>query len=461
MAEAEITIRYRTAGATLVNKLALILTPVMIIFMIWTYLAGFNSLLSFERLMIILFVELLVLLSFISVYILSSDEQIYITREGLFFPPSLLPRLAIKSRKLWQDLAGLDYRKNSLGGQSLTLKFKDRSRVTLDLRKIPPETLDNLIVAIDVWGGGRDNFPALLEIRSNLDQNLSKGYTDLWEEELTSRFAATNFIPLEPGEKIYQDRMQVERQMAFGGMSAIYLVSSIEERKKFVLKESMVPDTGKADLKDKADEMLRREAELLSKVDHPRIAKVFDHFVENGRNYILLEHLSGMDLRRLVKEYGPQSGDNLLEIALQIAEIIDYLHGMTPPLIHKDLTPSNLIMEDDNCISLVDFGAANLFLGTATGTIVGKQSYMAPEQLRGKATLASDIYSFGCTIYFVATGCDPTPIQSSDPNKEKGTKLSNELNRLIVKCTDTLPENRPAVVKIIAALKKEANESRR
>ena len=456
MAEAEITIRYRTAGATIVNKLALILIPVLIVFIVWTYLAGaFHGDLSVERLMIILFSEMLVLCSTISVFVLSSDEQIYITREGLFFPPSLLPRFAIKSRMIWQDLKGVDYRQNGFGGESLTLNFKDRSKVTLDLGKIPPETLDNLIVAIDVWGGGRDNFPALLEIRSNLDQNLSKGYTDLWQEELTSRFAATNFIPLEPGEKVYQDRMQVDRQMSFGGMSAIYLVSNLEDRKKFVLKESMVPDTGKADLKEKADEMLRREAELLSKIDHPRIARVFDHFVENGRNYILLEHLSGMDLRRLVKEYGPQSGENLIEIALQIAEIIEYLHGMTPPLIHKDLTPSNLIMEDDNCISLIDFGAANLFLGTATGTIVGKQSYMAPEQLRGKATLASDIYSFGCTIYFVATGCDPTPIQSSDPNKEKGTKLSNELNSLIVKCTDMEPGNRPTAAKTIAALKRE------
>lgn len=359
MAEAEITIRYRTAGATLVNKLALILIPVMIIFMLWTYLAGaFHGDLSAERLMIILFAEMIILCSTISVFVLSSDEQIYITREGLFFPPSLLPRFAIKSRVIWQDLKGVECRKSGFRGGSLTLNFKDHSKVILDLRKIPPETLDNLIVAIDVWGGGRDNFPALLEIRSNLDQNLSKGYTDLWEEELTSRFAATNFIPLEPGENVYQDRMKVDRQMAFGGMSAIYLVSNIEDRKRFVLKESMVPDTGKADLKEKADEMLRREAELLSKVDHPHIAKVFDHFVEKGRNYILLEHLSGMDLRRLVKEYGPQSGDNLTEIALQIAEIIDYLHGMTPPLIHKDLTPSNLIMEDDNCISLIDFGAA-------------------------------------------------------------------------------------------------------
>ncbi|HMO22083.1 MAG TPA: protein kinase, partial [Candidatus Melainabacteria bacterium] len=334
MAEAEITIRYRTAGATLVNKLALILIPVMIIFMLWTYLAGaFHGDLSTERLMIILFAEMIILCSTISVFVLSSDEQIYITREGLFFPPSLLPRFAIKSRVIWQDLKGVDYKKSGFRGASLTLNFKDHSKVTLDLRKIPPETLDNLIVAIDVWGGGRDNFPALLEIRSNLDQNLSKGYTDLWEEELTSRFAATNFIPLEPGERIYQDRMQVDRQMAFGGMSAIYLVSDLKDLKRFVLKESMVPDTGKADLKEKADEMLRREAELLSKVDHPRIAKVFDHFVEKGRNYILLEHLSGMDLRRLVKEYGPQSGDNLTEIALQIAEIIDYLHCMTPPLI--------------------------------------------------------------------------------------------------------------------------------
>jgi serine/threonine protein kinase len=95
---------------------------------------------------------------------------------------------------------------------------------------------------------------------------------------------------------------------------------------------------------------------------------------------------------------------------LEAAKILQYLHSQSPPLIHRDVTPDNLVLARDGCLSLIDFGAANALLGTATGTLVGKQSYIAPEQFRGKAGLSSDIYSLGATVYFALTGREPEPL---------------------------------------------------
>lgn len=410
------------------------------------------------RIMVILFILLFVLLFVIALYILSSDQEIYITRDGLFFPPLMSPSLSIKTKHVWSDLTGLSFAKTNYGCENLALTFNRSRKVSIDLSKIPEADVDKMLVALEVWGGGKENFPAILDLRANL-RSIGKSedahgptQTELWEEELASRFAATNFVPLEPGAKLQAGSLQVLRQIAFGGMSAVYLVSK-NEGERYILKESSVPEGGDLALKEKADQMLEREARLLTAIDHPRIARVIDHFVEDSRNYLLLEHISGMDLRRLIKEYGPQPERIIISAALDLVDIIEYLHSMAPPVIHKDLTPSNIIMEDDNHLTVIDFGTANQFLGTATGTIVGKQAYMPPEQLRGKATVKSDIYALGCTLYFMATGIDPVPIQASDIRScsNKVDEFSTSFCNLVLDCTNPDPSDRPGSAEEVMA----------
>lgn len=168
---------------------------------------------------------------------------------------------------------------------------------------------------------------------------------------------------------------------------------------------------------------------------HKQIARVYDHFVEQGRHYLLIEQIRGRTLRQIVFEEGPQSEEKVLSYSIQIAEILDYLHNQELPIIHRDLTPDNLIVNEYGKLFLIDFGSANEFTGTATGTLVGKHAYMSPEQVRGKATPASDIYSFGQTICYCLSACDPKPLMSSSlPQAE--TTLSKKLNRVIQKCTE-------------------------
>ncbi|MBZ0187475.1 MAG: serine/threonine protein kinase [Candidatus Obscuribacterales bacterium] len=453
MAEAEITIKYRELLPTLVYRCLFFILPAYIIFLIWTSLVAMFMMgrgdLSISSGMVLLGGEAIVLLILGLLAACLSDHTIYVTREGLSFPFLISPGPRFRNLKKWDELAGVVFAPGGNSG-NLTLKFEQAAPVKLKLKTLDEKTVDDLIVAIDVWGGGSDSFPALLEARTYLHgvgETDELSYTEMWEDELARRFGSTNFIPLEPGDSIYNGKLKVERQIAFGGMSAIYLVSDGME--KLVLKESVVPADSDQELKDKAIEMLTKEARLLAGLDHRQIARVIDIFVEGSRHYLLLEHLKGQDLRRLIQEFGAQDESFVLDWSMQITQILTYLHGRPTPIIHKDLTPSNLILTEQGVVCLIDFGAANLFLGTATGTIIGKQAYIAPEQLRGKARQASDLYALGATIYFLLTGLDPEPISVNRP-RATHPKVSKELDALVASLTQMEPEDRPASIEEVA-----------
>jgi serine/threonine-protein kinase len=119
-----------------------------------------------------------------------------------------------------------------------------------------------------------------------------------------------------------------------------------------------------------------------------------------------------------------------------------FLHHRETSILHRDLTPDNIIIGEDGQLRLIDFGAAREFLEGITGTMIGKQCYVAPEQLRGEATTQSDIFSFGCTLYFVLTGRDPKALSQSSPAKD--LDCSEEIDQLIRDCTSFEASQRPA-----------------
>ena len=237
---------------------------------------------------------------------------------------------------------------------------------------------------------------------------------------------------------------QIHYRQTAGFWRAVGNISSTTEQKELVIvKEAVVPASAEEQSRQKATELFDREARLLTKLDHPHIAKVYDHFIDGGRNYLVLEYVRGQDLRQLVKQTGAQPENLVLSWALQIASILEYLHNQTPTIIHRDLTPDNLVQRDSETVVLIDFGAANEFVGTATGTLVGKQAYISPEQLRGKATASSDIYALGGTLYFLLTGKDPEALTTSRP-KDLVPSISQDLDDLVANCTEMEESDRPA-----------------
>ncbi len=308
------------------------------------------------------------------------------------------------------------------------------------LSEFDSHNIEPLITAIEMWAGCDKVQARALELKNKKAIADSSGsFTKMWEEELARRFHPTAFMPLLPERTLRKGNLRVVRQLATGGLSAIYLCQ--ERNSLVVLKESVLPANTKDETKIKAKEMFEREAILLAKIDHPGIVKVRDYFIEDSRHYLVLDYLNGQDLRQLVFQNGPRREMQVIEMAIQICAVMKYLHSQTPSILHRDLTPDNMVMTNDGSVVIIDFGAANEFIGTATGTLVGKQSYISPEQFRGKACEQSDIYSFGCTLFFLLTGQDPEPLSVSHP-KEHNECISDFMNDLVAKCTDMQVKNR-------------------
>lgn len=354
----------------------------------------------------------------------------------------------------------------------IILGFNDGASVALVFKGLSSAHLKDLILAMQTFAPQVIFKPSLMEVNLNFGsyapaQSLHASFTQLWEEELDNRFGSTIFVPLEPGQVLVREgglSLKIQGQLSFGGLSAVYLVSRDNQseiqgnsQQLFVLKEAVLPVNSDDTLKQKALAMFERESRLLSALNHPRIAKVIDFFVVNGRNYILLEHIEGVDLRRFVKENGKQDAAVALRWLAEIVDILKYLHGQNPPIIHRDVTPDNLVLARDGRLTLIDFGAANALVGTATGTLVGKQSYIAPEQFRGKANFSSDIYSLGATIFFALTACDPEPLTTLHPGEI--TEIPTALDQLIAHCTAQDQEMRIGSLEQLLARAKECGAS--
>ena len=381
---------------------------------------------------------------------LFEDDRIHVSKDGISIPLTLM---GFKRRRnfFWNELGAATVIDAEGPAPKLILNFGNKQSLVLLTKVLKKEDLEQLLLATELWGTNCNRSPELIMYQTELrNEGNTKGllsYTTMWEQELGRRFSSTSFLPLEPGHVLQNGRVKVVRQLAFGGFSAIYL-AQLNKSDLVVLKEAVVPASADANLKASAEEHLAREGKLLALLDHPQIAKVLDCFVEDSRHYLLLEHISGQDLRQYVRQNGPQPEERVIEWGLQLAGILDYLHTQNPPIIHRDLTPDNIVMRNDGTLVLIDFGASNQFVGTATGTMIGKQAFISPEQLRGKATTQSDIYAFAGTLFFLLTGNDPTPLKVAHP-KQSNEAVSDALDALVANCSAMDAENRPATAHII------------
>ncbi len=443
MAEFELSIAYKTVPARVGLTVMTVLMPLWALIIPFCFGIFLCKIMehpeSANPLGVAMVLLSLFLMPIVSVVLtaLFEDDRILISKEGLAFPLFLLPKLGFRRQREWADLAAAEIFSSPEVGERLGLFFGSGGRATMQVQGIAKEDLEQLLLAIEVWGSHCRREALLVDFQNRL-QNENKGlahlsYTQMWEEELSRRFNATAFVPLEPGKPLQSGTLKVVRQLAFGGLSAIYLAQR-NEREMVVLKEAVVPANADQAAMEKATELFNREAEFLIKLHHPQIARVLDHFQEDGRNYLLLEYIHGQDLRQLVKQHGPQPEPKVLGWALQVCKIIEYLHGQSPPIVHRDLTPDNMVLGDDEKVTVIDFGAANEFVGTATGTLVGKQSYISPEQFRCKPTTQSDIYALGATMFFLLTGKDPEPLSCSHP-RQANPEISCETDELVAGLT--------------------------
>ncbi len=395
----------------------------------------------------------LVPLVFLTLLKTLSTRQILMDKRGIEMP-SDLSRGRLKGSYLgWDQIARAFVSGEGTAKEVVFLPLtKDLPTIKVPLDRLDGNQTEKLLVTIQLFMPGEKD--ASLEELSQTLKRLNAGlssesefsYTDIWEDELKRRFRPAAFMPLEAGVSVREGSIRIERALASGGLSAVYLAST-KQGKLVVLKESVIPESYESELKEKAKEMFAREARLLMKLDFDKIVKVLDFFSEGGRSYLLLESVTGPDLRQYVKQHGKLRESLVLDLALQMADILVYLHSQEPPVIHRDFTPDNLVLQNDGKLVAIDFGAANEFIGNATGTFVGKHAYIAPEQFRGKASPQSDLYAMGGTLYYLLTGEDPLALSVSDPAEK--VAVSPALAKLVYDLT--LTEGRIASAAVVRA----------
>jgi hypothetical protein len=245
-------------------------------------------------------------------------------------------------------------------------------------------------------------------------------HTDIWLEKMSEHM---NVEVLEPGAKLAGDSYVIEDKIASGGQGTVYLAhatelceaASLQPQEKVVIKEFILPLDGGFAARQRALKHVQAEAELLTKLNHQKIIRMHDWFVTDRRAFLVLEHIDGKSLRATVEEHGTMPPERVRELALQMCDIVEYLHSLEPPVVHRDFTPENLMLTPEGALKLIDFNVAQQLEGNAGRTVVGKHAYIPPEQFKGRASRESDIYAMGATLFYLLTGEDPEPISTSRP----------------------------------------------
>ncbi len=206
-----------------------------------------------------------------------------------------------------------------------------------------------------------------------------------------------------------------------GGMGAVF--KATDERLDRIVAVKVIPFVAED---PELQRRFRNEAQAAAKLDHPRIARVFEVGNDGPWHYIVFEYIEGDNVRDAVTRDGPMSLDDAIAATMQVAEAL--AHASRRGIVHRDIKPSNVVLMPDGNVKLVDMGLARsdaLDRGaddmTATGVTLGTFDYLAPEQARDPriADVRSDLYSLGCTLFFMLTGAPPYP---------DGTMLQKLLN---------------------------------
>jgi outer membrane protein assembly factor BamB/tRNA A-37 threonylcarbamoyl transferase component Bud32 len=253
---------------------------------------------------------------------------------------------------------------------------------------------------------------------------------------------------MQPGV-ILQGRYVIEGTLGIGGMSVVYRGRDLRFKdvvRPCAIKEmyQSAPDSNTRLLNLKN---FGREAGLLATLQHPAIPKVFDFFEENGRVYLILELIQGKDLETILSDAGgPLPEDRVARWAVQLCEVLAYLHRQKPePIVFRDMKPSNVMVTPDDRIVLIDFGIARSLVRTR-GTVIGTEGYSPPEQYKGIAEPQSDLYALGATLHHLLTASDPrteTPFTFHErPLRLLNPQISPEFAAVIEKALSYDMKNR-------------------
>ena len=256
---------------------------------------------------------------------------------------------------------------------------------------------------------------------------------------------------LSKGQKV-NDRYEIVKNIGEGGMANVYLANDTILDRKVAIKVLR----GDLSSDDKFIRRFEREALSVSNLSHPNIVEVYDVGEEDGNHYIVMEYIEGKTLKQLLKKRETLTLTEVIDIMTQLTDGISHAHESY--IIHRDIKPQNIMIEDDGRIKITDFGIAmalNATQLTQTNSVMGSVHYLPPEQASGKsATVKSDIYSLGIMMYELLTGNVPFKgdnaveialkhMKDKIPSiRKQDPSIPQSVENIIIKATAKNPRNR-------------------
>ena len=276
-----------------------------------------------------------------------------------------------------------------------------------------------------------------------------------------------------PPQFLLRQRYVIVGQAGKGGMGAVYqAVDTRDMHRRVAIKEMSQGHLSDAELAE-ATAQFQREAALLGRLSHPNLPHIYDAFNERGRSYLVMDFIDGKTLLQMLKESGfrPLPVAQVLGYAQQLCDVLAYLHQQYPPIIFRDLKPTNVMVTADGHVFLIDFGIARIFKEgqEQDTTLLGSPGYAAPEQHGSAQTNPrSDLYSLGATLHCCLTGRDPYQADNRfmfPPVRQYNPQVPVELDQLIQRLLALDERQRPAsaveVGQALAKISRQATEDAR
>ncbi len=246
------------------------------------------------------------------------------------------------------------------------------------------------------------------------------------------------------------NRYSIQEVIGIGGMGSVYRARDMHfpNVTKLVAVKEMINTAPDPLVRETIVQNFEREANLLATLHHPSIPRIYDYFTVESRSYLVLEFIHGKDMEAIIndaKTFLPE--DMVLTWAVELCDVLDYLHKHKPdPIIFRDMKPSNVMVNSNGDVMLVDFGIAKTFQTGMKGTMIGTEGYSPPEQYRGEATPAADIYALGATIHHALSRRDPRlepPFSFAErPLRRINNSVSPEMETVVSKALEYNPESR-------------------
>ena len=243
---------------------------------------------------------------------------------------------------------------------------------------------------------------------------------------------------------IIDGKYKILNKIGQGGMSVVYLAMNERANKQWAIKEVRKDGT-------KAYEGVKQgliaETDILKRLNHPHLPSIIDVIDCDDTFLIVMDYIEGRTLDHWLKKEGAQPQERVVEWAKQICDVLGYLHSRKPPIIYRDLKPSNVMLKPDGKIMIIDFGTAREFKEQSIEDTkcLGTQGYAAPEQYggHGQTDARTDIYNLGATMYHLLTGHNPSlPPYEMYPIRQWNPSLSSGLEAIVTKCTQRNPNDR-------------------